>query len=97
MGVFDQKACETILSADTPELAANFAPIALPLGIGVSGPRRSGTTVVACSSKGWDTERDIRSWKYVADFHIGLTKVIFIRSLRTFCTVCAIRFQGGHA
>ncbi|OMJ08549.1 hypothetical protein AYI70_g11474 [Smittium culicis] len=38
--MFDQKACETISSADTPELAANVAPIALPLGIGVSGPRR---------------------------------------------------------
>ncbi|OMJ23424.1 hypothetical protein AYI69_g4995 [Smittium culicis] len=36
----DQKACETISSADTPELAANFALIVLPLGIGVSGPRR---------------------------------------------------------
>ncbi|OMJ19370.1 hypothetical protein AYI69_g6647, partial [Smittium culicis] len=36
---FDQKACKTISSADTPELAANVAPITLPLGIGVSGPR----------------------------------------------------------
>ncbi|OMJ16654.1 hypothetical protein AYI70_g6457, partial [Smittium culicis] len=34
-------ACKTISSADTPELAANVAPIALPLGIGVSGPRRT--------------------------------------------------------
>ncbi|OMJ07210.1 hypothetical protein AYI70_g12345 [Smittium culicis] len=55
-----------------------------------------GTSVVACSSRRRDTQRDIRPGKNMADFYTGITKFIFNHYLRIFFTVCAIGLQGAH-